>query len=355
MRAGPYRAAVLQRNSRGPSFVADFTRGYLPAGMILTRPSAGTVYDSAGNLQSAANDVPRFDYGFTPGAQPLGLLIEGQQTNVNQNPGAEHGAAGVWPDRWTLSGAVAGLTITPLARIAAQSSGVLRGLRVSITGTPTASGAFTIQPDALTAGTAAAGQPWSAFRYMRLFAGSQANLVIQSRIVGRDSSSAPIQTSAVPRTLTSALAYYSETITAGVISYCSSDVWFGATAGQPVNCTLEIVAPNLVQGPPCSPILPAIGAQAATTRAQDTCYTPLGSWFNPREGTLIARSMTPFVGIASSADGELLRSGTSVFCEVILSATQSSPTWTAAAEEDARARQKRVAAIAPRAAWRTLI
>jgi hypothetical protein len=48
--------------------------------VTLTRASSGMVTDSAGALQTAATDVPRFDHDPTTG-ESLGLLVEEQRTN----------------------------------------------------------------------------------------------------------------------------------------------------------------------------------------------------------------------------------------------------------------------------------
>lgn len=59
----------------------DFTGGVLPGGAALQRSSAGTRVNAAGVLVSEAIDAPRFDYHPLSHA-PLGLLCEGQRTNV---------------------------------------------------------------------------------------------------------------------------------------------------------------------------------------------------------------------------------------------------------------------------------
>jgi len=51
--------------------------------VTFTRASSGTFVDSAGVLQTAATDVPRFDHDPTTG-ESLGPLVEGQRTNLVQ-------------------------------------------------------------------------------------------------------------------------------------------------------------------------------------------------------------------------------------------------------------------------------
>ncbi len=61
----------------------DFTSS-LPSGVTLTRSSNAHYYDSAGYMVSVASDVPRFGFNPDPASSfaPLGLLVEGQATNL---------------------------------------------------------------------------------------------------------------------------------------------------------------------------------------------------------------------------------------------------------------------------------
>ena len=54
--------------------------------VTFTRASSGTFVDSAGVLQTAATDVPRFDHNPTTG-ESLGLLVEEPRTNLLLNSG----------------------------------------------------------------------------------------------------------------------------------------------------------------------------------------------------------------------------------------------------------------------------
>jgi hypothetical protein len=54
--------------------------------ITFTRASSGTFVDSAGLLQTAATDVPRFDHNPTTG-ESLGLLVEEQRSNLLLNSG----------------------------------------------------------------------------------------------------------------------------------------------------------------------------------------------------------------------------------------------------------------------------
>jgi len=80
--------------------------------ITFTRASTATYFDSAGVLQSAAIDAPRFDYNpSTLVAQ--GLLIEEARTNSIRNNtmvGAAAGTPGTNPTNWIVGTPVDGLT-----------------------------------------------------------------------------------------------------------------------------------------------------------------------------------------------------------------------------------------------------
>lgn len=56
----------------------------LPIWLTLTRLSSATYFDSSMNLQTASNDVARFDYWDSSGIKVRGLLLEKQATNYSK-------------------------------------------------------------------------------------------------------------------------------------------------------------------------------------------------------------------------------------------------------------------------------
>jgi len=87
--AGPWVRDPLWRNARAvPSLDLRFADNKSLVDAVsgqqlitFTRASSGTVTDSAGVLQTAATDVPRFDHNPTTG-ESLGLLVEEQRSNL---------------------------------------------------------------------------------------------------------------------------------------------------------------------------------------------------------------------------------------------------------------------------------
>ena len=69
--------------------------------VTFTRASSATYIDSAGTLQTAAVDVPRFDHNPTTG-ESLGLLVEEQRTNLRLNSATYQPTSGGAPAAYTV-------------------------------------------------------------------------------------------------------------------------------------------------------------------------------------------------------------------------------------------------------------
>lgn len=124
--------------SGGPALNLQFAGSTtLDPRITFTRASTGTYIDSAGALQSAAINVPRFDYNPTT-LQPLGLLIEEARTNILLN------SATLSTQSVTVTGVAHTLSFygTGTVTITGTGSGTLTGsgafpTRSTLTFTPT--------------------------------------------------------------------------------------------------------------------------------------------------------------------------------------------------------------------------
>jgi hypothetical protein len=127
--------------SGGPSLNLQFAGSTtLDPRITFTRASTGTYFDSAGVLQSAAINAPRFDYDPTT-LQPLGLLIEEARTNLVLN------SATLSTQSVTVTAVTHTLSFygTGTVTITGTGSGTLTGsgafpTRSTLTFTPTAGG-----------------------------------------------------------------------------------------------------------------------------------------------------------------------------------------------------------------------
>lgn len=301
------RLATVLGQSTAPSVDFNFLTGQLDSRVAFSRGSGASYFDATGTLQVANNNVPRFDYGPTPGAAPIGLLVEEQRTNGVRNPimsGAVAGSPGTWPTDW--ASALLGTGITT----AVAGSGVESGIYfvdLQFSGTPSATISNFLQIDFETASGIAASnsQTWTESVYLRLVGGSFANVTGMQLVVRQyDGSSAFLAglatTGALPTSAPLATQRYTQTVTTNNAStaFIQPGLNIGFTISAPINFTLRIGLPQLELGPfATSPIFPA-GTPAATTRALDSVTVPAGSFVNPSQGTIAVEAMAS--NIASS-------------------------------------------------------
>lgn len=81
MKLGFGLVLTMQRPGGGAALGLNLLSGTLDPRITFTRASTGTYFNSAGVMQTAAVDAPRFDYDPVTLAAK-GLLIEGARTNA---------------------------------------------------------------------------------------------------------------------------------------------------------------------------------------------------------------------------------------------------------------------------------
>jgi hypothetical protein len=259
--------------------------------ITFTRASTATFFDSAGVLQSAAIDAPRFDYDpSTLAAQ--GFLIEESRTNSIRNNtmvGAVAGTPGTLPTNWTVA-VPSGLTTNVVG------TGTFAGISyvdLQITGTPNST-AYVFQFDGSGVIGAAASQTWTISSWFAQAAGSQTNITgIQLRMrtytsgfafIGQSDSSSLVITSALAR---SSHNYASLPATTAFIEPA---IRIGLTVGAAIDITLRIGLPQLELGAFATSVIPT--TTTALTRAADVAsVNTLSPWYNAVSGTLYAESV----------------------------------------------------------------
>ena len=283
-----------------PSFQRDFAslktldHGTGPA-ISFTRGSNATYFDANGVLQTAGNNVPRFDHDPSTGAS-LGLLIEEARTNSIRNSQAGGstngviGSGGAMPTNWSITPNANGVTSEV---VGTGSEDGLAYIDIKVSGTPTASGGVTVFFESASQVAAANSQTWCGSFYARLVDGSLSNVTIPHFTTGRTAAGATVGTQFGNQNITPTSAPLKTQRSTVVRTFSDAGVErvttsFGPsyTSGQAIDLTLRIAAPQLEQGAFATSYIPTTTA-AATRAADSAVVTPISSFFNASEGTLL--------------------------------------------------------------------
>ena len=261
--------------------------------ITFTRASSGTFVDSAGVIQTAATDVPRFDHNPTTG-ESLGLLVEEQRTNSIRNNtmvGAVAGTPGTNPTLWQY--------------VTAQSN----GLTVSVVGTGTESGINYIDyrfngttvasPSGIVFGfdvaTAATAQTWTNSIYWKLAAGTATGVtswqigIIENTAGGAFVSGANYtQTAPTSAALITQRPAATRTLSGGgTVGQVQMTLPINVTGNTAMDFTIRIGLPQLEQGAfATSPILTSGAAATRNADLASISGSNFSSWFNASESTV---------------------------------------------------------------------
>jgi len=264
--------------------------------ITFTRASTGTYTDSAGVLQSAANNIPRLDYDPTTLA-PLGFLVEEARTNSIRNNtmvGAAAGTPGTLPTNWETS--VAGTGITREISLVGVENGISY-VDVRYYGTPIAGTNVSLAFDGLNQIVAASGQTWTESVYLKLQAGSFNNTTTTLSLFGTNGTSGVelISSSAItstPSNLRQCRLTLAGTFANAATTRAQPRVRIGYTVAVAFDITLRIGLPQLELGAFATSVIPT--TTAAATRAADVAsINTLSPWFNAAEGTFFGQVLTP--------------------------------------------------------------
>ncbi|MCX7275536.1 MAG: hypothetical protein NTV19_20875 [Burkholderiales bacterium] len=269
-RVGPAEALV----ETTPLFDLRFDTGGItpPSGYTFRRASTGWCFDVTGALVAVAIDTPRYDHDPITLAS-LGLLMEEARANAVRNPRFEGAAAGTPGTAPTYMSGLNGSGLTGSIVGTGTASGVPY-VDVRLQGTASSIGA-TMNFETSSGIAAAQGQAWSLSAFVAVVGGSLAN--ISSTILATNE-------------YTGALAYVGSSLVSGAFGVDSvlrrfsvTGTVAGATvasimpylklnfaSGAIIDVTLRVGLPQMELGAfATSPIMPAIGSPAATTRAVD--------------------------------------------------------------------------------------
>jgi len=287
--------------------------------ITFTRATTGTYVDSAGVLQTAAIDGPRFDYNQTTLA-PLGLLIEEARTNSLRNntmQGAVAGSPGTLPTYWGGIGAGLGTLAQTIVGTGTQNGIEYIDIRYFGTASTTS---FGVQLESSTQIVAAPAQVWSSSLWFAIIGGSTAgiNSIVQT-IVERNISGAyltqingvDLRSSGSTITRSSVVGTLGNALTARVVSA----VLFSFTIGGTVDITFRIGLPQMELGSGATSVIKTTAT--ALTRAGEVAQMTganFTDWFNAAAGTFVANydtvdlvSATVVVGASgSTADNRIL-------------------------------------------------
>jgi hypothetical protein len=260
--------------------------------VTFTRASTATYFNSAGTLTSAAINEARFDYNPSTLA-PLGFLIEESRTNSIRNNtmvGAVAGTPGTVPTNWGVTGTADGIA-TQVVGTGAENGITYIDLRYS--GTATATSFKIVRFEAINNIAAASGQTWTAATYMRVAAGSAANITAQEHVVvGYNAGGTAVEQTNTPPTVTSTMTRFitSRTLNNATTAFVASYYAFTFNNGAAIDITLRIGLPQLEQGAFATSVIPT--TTTALTRSADVAsVNTLSPWYNATEGTLYVQGI----------------------------------------------------------------
>lgn len=275
--------------------------------VTFTRASSGTFIDSSGLMQTATNNVARFDHDPVT-SESLGFLIEEARTNSitnsNNMSAVVTGSPGTGPTGWNLQGNNGGWT---QQIVGTGSLGALNYIDIRFFGTPSGSTFFVIfqQQNVVSASN---GQTWSASVYYQLRDGASNDVVGYPASNLWDAGGNYIGTLPLPDILVpnTTLQRYKQTATVNQVNTSSINwgITFVNTIGAYYDFTLRFAGPQLELGGFTTSFIPTTGSSA--TRSADVASITganFSSWYRQDEGTVYGSAQR----LVNSADsGRLL-------------------------------------------------
>ena len=275
-----------------PTLSLDFLTPVLDGRITASGGANGTRVNSAGVIVAAT--CPRFDYDPVT-LEPKGVLVEEARTNWLRNSGTGGSSPGTaLPTNWYFYTPLTGLTIIP---VAAGTEGGAAYQDISISGTPSGSGALEFGFDNVNEVAAASGESWAASVYHRLAGGSLAGisavqLSIQEWTAAASYVTEGSLTVANPSSagLVAQRVTFTRTLNGGAPTQRVQLIYRLVLSGAAVNITLRIAQPQLEKGAFPTSYIPTVGSAVTRTAGSLTMTgTNFSSWFNASEGTFLSQ------------------------------------------------------------------
>jgi len=265
----------------------NLTDLFAHTGGSFTRGSVGTYFDSTGALQTAASNVPRFDYDPTTHAAK-GILIEENRTNSLLNSEMSGvttgtvGSGGIIPSTWIWGSGTGTLTRQVIAT--GTLSNGMKYIDVRLSGT-NSSGA-TVYPDLYPVTTAScpsasSGQTWTSSAYVAIVSGSASGFVsnplrFSMSEINAGGSYLTGGSTAISGGSTLTRYIYTRTLTNASTAKACSYFDLSIPNGGTVDITLRIASPQLERGAFPTSYIPTTSA-TVTRQADLLQLTGLGS------------------------------------------------------------------------------
>jgi hypothetical protein len=281
--AGPvFGARLIQPGAIAGGAIVSFSRSQVS--------SFSSAPNASGSYVEYAADITRFN------STAQRLLLEGQRTNEVPNPrcvGAVAGTPGTQPTGWTRIAAFSNLNCD-VAGFGVEDGIPYCDFRIYGTPNITAASSFLLF---LSAGIAPAtsGQVRTASYFVRVVAGSMSNVSFTRVMLNNGGSGSILGATFTPTTsaLSTQRFFHTTTANAGTTSV-NSGIRVNYTILLPIDVTIRVGAPQQELGLFAStPVLPNVGAVAASTRGQDNFTSSFSSLFPTGVGTVLMSCMIP--------------------------------------------------------------
>jgi hypothetical protein len=294
--------------------VGAFATSYIPSSVTFSgRTSDGTYFDSTGTLATASSGVARTTYNpANLSADPFLLLEESRTNSIRNNTmvGAVAGTPGTLPTNWVVTGAGDGVAIQV---VGTGTENGITYIDIRYFGTATANSFKIVRFEADNNIAAVSGQSWTASTYMRIAAGSSANIASQEHVVvGFTAVGGLSESTNTPPSLTSTMTRFttSRVLNNATTAFVTSYYALTFNNGAAIDITLRIGLPQLELGAYATSVITT--SSAAVTRSADTSSSAsatrstdialasaINPWFKPTEGTLYAECIVDNSSLSS--------------------------------------------------------